>query len=749
MINQSVVTLEGGWSQIQQGGIDRLESFLETGDAPVDLAQIEGKPKRIFGANDYSNLYTVVYNMCTQRSPNNWAEHLYERYGESLTRYIQQRVLPALQGKSGPPLLEECLRRWTNHQIYVKWMDRFFAYLDRFYVKQKGVDTLNVRGVQIFKSLVYDTFKPQLTAAVLDFITEERNISDLPSDTVKGIVSMYIDLGINNSNFYTADLELPLLPLTASFYSRQAALWLESNTLPEYCCQAESALQTEERRVTRYLSPATWPRLRQVLITSLLQQPQSALLEKPTGPLHLLTNDRLDDLKRLYSLMHMVEGGLVPVATVFRQFVTAQGNNIVDSRLEVLPNLGKNDALADPSFVQAVMEMHEKYRGIVQTCFSSDSLFQRSLKDAFEAFLNRDMGRFTFAQFLSSYCDRVLKKGGERLSDEAVEIMLTRVVDLFSYLTDKDMFAEIYKHQLSKRLLQETSSSEDAEKSLIQKLKLKCGAQFCSKLEGMLSDMRIASETQRDFRDSMINCGEFDFSVLVLTTGFWPTYLPVESKLPQEFTSSIAVFEEYYSGKTDHRKLSWIHSLGMVSIAARFGVDDSRRYDIVMNTYQAQIILIFNSRENASVADMVELTGIEEGYLRKLLATLVISKFKLLNRTGSNPKAIDSDESFTVNLEFSCPGRRIKIPAPTLGSEETVSKERVEEDRSFNIQAAIVRIMKTRKTLGHQQLVTEVLSQLSLFKPNPKVVKQQIEALIEREFLARDEAQPSVYNYLA
>ncbi len=43
---------------------------------------------------------------------------------------------------------------------------------------------------------------------------------------------------------------------------------------------------------------------------------------------------------------------------------------------------------------------------------------------------------------------------------------------------------EFYRNFLSKRLLQQKSASTEAEKLVISKLKMRCGAQFTSKLEG-------------------------------------------------------------------------------------------------------------------------------------------------------------------------------------------------------------------------------------------------------------------------
>ena len=59
------------------------------------------------------------------------------------------------------------------------------------------------------------------------------------------------------------------------------------------------------------------------------------------------------------------------------------------------------------------------------------------------------------------------------------------------------------------------------------------------------------------------------------------------------------------------------------------------------------------------------------------------------------------------------------------------------------IDAAIVRIMKTRKSLSHKLLVQELLIQLK-FPIRAQDLKKRIESLIDREYLERDEQNPQV-----
>ena len=75
-----------------------------------------------------------------------------------------------------------------------------------------------------------------------------------------------------------------------------------------------------------------------------------------------------------------------------------------------------------------------------------------------------------------------LQGGGEKLTDEAIEDTLEKVVKLLAYISDKDLFAEFYRKKLARRLLHDRSSSDEHERSILSRLKQQCGAQFTSKV---------------------------------------------------------------------------------------------------------------------------------------------------------------------------------------------------------------------------------------------------------------------------
>jgi superfamily II RNA helicase len=58
----------------------------------------------------------------------------------------------------------------------------------------------------------------------------------------------------------------------------------------------------------------------------------------------------------------------------------------------------------------------------------------------------------------------------------------------------------------------------------------------------------------------------------------------------------------------------------------------------------------------------------------------------------------------------------LQIPLPPVDEKKKVVED-VDKDRRYAIDASIVRIMKSRKVLGHQQLVMECVEQLGrMFK---------------------------------
>ena len=167
--------------------------------------------------------------------------------------------------------------------------------------------------------------------------------------------------------------------------------------------------------------------------------PEAALLEKEnSGCEALLRDNKTDDLSRMYRLFARIATGLTPIGNIVRKHIQDVGLALVKGQT-AKPDDKETDLMP---YVQQLLDIHDKYTELVGTgpekgCFQGHTIFHKAMKEAFEVFVNKDIGKTTTAELLSQFCDNLLKKSGERLSDEALEDKLEKVVKLFSYLSDK------------------------------------------------------------------------------------------------------------------------------------------------------------------------------------------------------------------------------------------------------------------------------------------------------------------------
>mmetsp|Transcript_12615 Transcript_12615/g.27405 ORF Transcript_12615/g.27405 Transcript_12615/m.27405 type:complete len:629 (-) Transcript_12615:200-2086(-) len=510
----------------------------------------------------------------------------------------------------------------------------------------------------------------------------------------------------------------------------------------------------------------------------------------------VIDRDRIADLAAMYDLFSRVPSSVNHLRDALSERIRLDGRALVrDQETNVAP---------PAAFVKGVLDMRERFAAVVSDAMRGEKKGQKRMREAFEDFLNADARA---ANCLAVYVDELLRVGLRGAEERKVARELDRVIVIFRYLADKDVFEAYYKNHLAKRLLGNKSGSEEAERAMVSLLKAECGYQFTSKLEGMFNDMRISKETAEKYRShkkGLVNTSTdardaenggkpVDVEVSVLSNSHWPSQNVQPCILPTAVKAAMDRFQKYYLTTYTGRKLSWQTFTGSAEIRATLPPikgskkSNARRHDLSVTTYQMCILVLFNTQDVLTLKQIRDETHIPEDELRRHLVSLCTPKHRIL-RKGSKGKGISGDDdTFTYNAEYTSKMTRVKIPmvsmrdatgsatgtaatsgangidggAAAMGGAGAAASRglvdgsstvpiAVEEDRRHLLEAAIVRIMKARKILNHNDLVAEVTRQLSgRFAPQPQFVKKRVESLIEKEYLERDEGDRRVYRYIA
>uniref|UniRef100_A0AC34GES5 Cullin family profile domain-containing protein n=1 Tax=Panagrolaimus sp. ES5 TaxID=591445 RepID=A0AC34GES5_9BILA len=226
-----------------------------------------------------------------------------------------------------------------------------------------------------------------------------------------------------------------------------------------------------------------------------------------SGLVFMLNNDCIEDLKLLYGLLKRAPEGITTMTNSMSNFLRTRGEALVKVNEAAGP-------INPVTYIQNLLDLKDQFDHFLKNAFHDDKDFKNKIQADFEYFLNlnvkspeflslyiddklkkglktmnegdtdnvldKAMVLFRFLQekdvferpeFLSLYIDDKLKKGLKTMNEGDTDNVLDKAMVLFRFLQEKDVFERYYKQHLAKRLLFAKSSSDDAEKSMISKLK--------------------------------------------------------------------------------------------------------------------------------------------------------------------------------------------------------------------------------------------------------------------------------------
>jgi len=244
----------------------------------------------------------------------------------------------------------------------------------------------------------------------------------------------------------------------------------------------------------------------------------------------------------------------------------------------------------------------------------------------------------------------------------------------------------------------------------------------------------------------------------------------VDFSLPKFLQDQIVIYEDFHINVVNsNHKLEWIWNQGSVVLNYSFPDKQKKkmqRFELTVSVVQASVLLLFNENNTYVYKVMRDrILNITDPSFKSMIGPLLFNNMRLLTNRGADGKGKQKvegkvsmdlgDDDMISLIPLNAKKKRITYPARLKSLESKLEdsskiKEKTQEERGFRIEAAIVRVMKSRNVMNQQELIAESTKQLTkYFKPNVRIVKKRIESLMEREYLKRDENDHRIIHYLA
>ncbi|EDW58970.1 cullin-5 [Drosophila virilis] len=628
---------------------------------------------------------------------------------------------------------------------------------------------------------IFHDIKDRLQESAMKIVHAERNGDAYDAQLVVGVRESYVNLSSNAEDkleIYREYFEKAYLKATADFYRLKSAEQQQENGVLAYMKYADAKLREEEVRAKRYLEPSSFNILTCRLVKVLIVDHLNSIIAECPALIRDYETDRLNLMFRLMDRVLDGEGVEAMMGDLQRHIKSA-GLADMQSASEIITQDSEK-------YVERLLELFNKFSDLVRNAFNDDPRFLTARDIAFKMVVN-DTSVFKMElptsianrgvkytapeskcpELLANYCDMLLRRTplSKRLTSEQIDARLRDVLLVLKYVNNKDVFMRYHKVHLTRRLILGTSADSEKEEDIVEWLReVGMPADYVNRLARMFQDIKVSEDLNTQFRNSISRHDAIN--IKILNAGAWARCSErVSVSLPIELEDYIPDVEEFYKKKHSGRKLQWYHHMsnGTITFVNNFG-----RYDLDVTTFQMAVLFAWNQRQHDKISyeNLRLATELPDPELRRTLWSLVafpkIKKQILLMEPAaiSSPKDFAENTMFYINQEFAIVknGKSQRRGKLNLIGRLQLSTERSQQEdnqsivqlRILRTQEAIIKIMKVRKRMNNAALQAELIDILkNMFLPSKKMIKEQLEWLIEHKYMRRDDDDINMFIYVA
>ncbi|GAV55826.1 hypothetical protein ZYGR_0AY02190 [Zygosaccharomyces rouxii] len=701
------------------------------------------------GELSFELLYRTVYTLVLRRKAFELYGHLESYLGDKLDELEQNN----LKDVEGFELLHKLFKIWESQCRCFKLISDVMIYMDKVYCKyERKMETYDM-GLESFKKHVIDPIMENVSAAMLSDINKVRLQGSLEvphADTWKGIVGMMETLEDEKDNYFSAHFEPALLQETESYY-KNAMNYKELSPV-EYLETMKKLKSYEFSLDQKFINADSTVKVTTVLENVLIwtEQFMEAI---PVLMRDALTNNNVELLREICSLSSE-EKYCTKILDCIKNCIWEDVTS-----LTVDKNSRKRAQVAT-QWTTKVIEIYNYYQSLLSTVdlsiFTFEGQDNSSLNVIHEVignYLNQDA--IQTCEFITLHLDTYAKSTEDKRDINNVKESLEDCVKIFKLISEKDVFESFYKKLMSKRLLHQRSSIK-LEKWLVKQIKGEMGTFFTSKLDGMLRDINRSAMLSHSFKPEENVLPNCVFTSQILTMTSWPfqtaNVLDENVILPPQMRQYKEEFEIYYNKMYNDRTLRWAHHLGFMEIGFQF---KNGYYEIGMPIYGAIVLLLFEEHEELTTEQILELTNMSEQELQRQLISMSLAPKSRILKKKPLSKTISLQDTFSINYGFTSPTQKVRLQ--TIANITTKSEaqsqaghDSLEKERVVEVNAAIVRIIKSCKKSAHDQLFQQVSDTLkNRFTLMQPTFKKSLANLLNKEYLQRDSEDTNIYHYIS